>query len=1677
MLPLLAAVLFQKKKRKDTGLYHWRREKHPYYNLTVKILRARNIKGTDLLSKADCYVELKLPAASPVTSQTQVVDNSSDPEWNETFQYRIHSAVKNILELTLFDKDVLISDELTSVVFDVGGIKPGQPLKRVFKLNPEDNEELDVEFYLEKCSDAPTEILTNGVLVAHPSLCLKGTINQDKSKQKDQGNCQVKLSMPGAYEKQLCFPLKPDDNQDCGIPFVFHVDKEMCPDLEVELEQTTSFLQDGMSHDIEKQTTVLGSGVVPVKSLPVGQKVDMIVPLGEGQCLDFSMTSEVSPWDLDIRLGFDLCKQEREFLDKRKQVVAEALKTALNLRETPGKDEVPVVAVLGSGGGTRALTSLYGSLSGLQQLGLLDSTTYVCGISGSTWCLSTLYQDADWSQKDLQDAIIRARNNVSNSKAGAFSPERLKYYFQELNSMENDRRKVSFTDLWGLIVEYFLQQKEDPSKLSDQQKAVELAQNPYPIYAAINVRPNISGDDFAEWCEFTPYEVGFRKYGAFVHTEDFDSEFFMGQLIQKRPEPRICYLQGMWGSAFAASLDDICLKVVGMGLSFLEPLKDVIKVIDDCRRSHFRDPTRLKTRLVIPGGPLLQIFQDFFKSRFTSGETFNFMQGLYLHRDYVNIKKFVAWKGTHLDAFPNQLTPMEDSLYLVDGGFSINSPFPLVLQSERDVDVIVSFNYSWEAPFEVLNLTQKYCEEREIPFPKIILSKEDEKKPKECYMFMDDEDPKAPIVLHFPLVNDTFQKYKAPGIERESEDERSFGDFVIENKDSPYRTLNFTFEPYDFDRLLVLGLGPPAIGIWSAVEIPGAPVGIHQPASVRGTETSGLKGAWTQSLMFHAVPLHRMSAQMLPLLSAVLFRNEDIRFYGQRHETHPYYNLTVKLLRARNIRGIDLYRLNKQLVGELPVGPKLWGGPSASFHSGGAPLGPPGGVPVVSKANCYVALKLPAASPFTSRTQVVYNSSHPEWNETFEYRIHSAVKNILEFTFYDKDVVMDSHAKSIAFDVGNIKPGQALSHTFVLNPQKKEKKEELDVEFYLEESADSENRRKIPFFFHVDREIHPQLDLELLQTTAVIEEGWTEDLKMHTARLGTGSVPVGTLPLGQEAEFSVLLGKEQGVDLTIKVEECLQELDVRLSFDLAKGERDFLDRRKERASFTLRRLLGLPKKPRKNEVPVVAVVGSGGGMRAMTALYGNLLGLQKLNLLDILIYLCGISGSTWCLSKLYADPYWSQKDLQEAIGITRQLVTSSKVGAFSAERLAYYFHQLFLLEKEGWKVTLTDLWGLIIEYFLHQKEDPSKLSDQQAAVRWGQNPFPVYAAVNVRPHVGSNKFTEWCEFTPHEFGILKYGAFIHTEDFGSEFFMGLLLKKRAEPRISFLQGIWSSAFAANLDEIWEEVVVSKVGFLETLRDAIKVADEAHGYKPVDTSELETRMVMPGGAFSNLFQGFFSSRVSTGENVNFMHGLHLHKDYLNAKQFVAWKGLDAFPNKLTPQENRLYLIDGFFSINSPFPLMLQQGRDVDVILSFNYSWEAPFEVLHQTQKYCEDREIPFPHIAVSEKDRQKPKECYMFMDAENPKAPIVLHFPLVNNTFQQYKAPGVERETANEKSFGNFLIEGADSPYRSMNFTYKPNEFDRLLELSCYNVLNNKDTILKALALGMKRRALKKARRQ
>ncbi|NXR08125.1 PA24E phospholipase, partial [Semnornis frantzii] len=220
-------------------------------------------------------------------------------------------------------------------------------------------------------------------------------------------------------------------------------------------------------------------------------------------------------------------------------------------------EQVPVVAIMTTGGGTRALTAMYAHLLSVQELNVLDCVSYITGLSGTTWTMSNLYEDPGWSQKDLKGTLNDARKQVLKNKfLACFAPDRLKYYLKELCQREQEGHQTCFTDLWGLIIETMLHEKEDSHKLTDQQQALNQGQNPLPIYLSLNVKDKISDQDFREWVEFTPYEVGFPKYGAFIRAEDFGSEFFMGRLMKKIPESRICFLEGIWSSVFSLNLMD-----------------------------------------------------------------------------------------------------------------------------------------------------------------------------------------------------------------------------------------------------------------------------------------------------------------------------------------------------------------------------------------------------------------------------------------------------------------------------------------------------------------------------------------------------------------------------------------------------------------------------------------------------------------------------------------------------------------------------------------------------------------------------------------------------------------------------------------------------------------------------------------------------------------------------------------------------------------------------------------------------------------------------------------------------------------------------------------------------------------------------------------------------------------
>lgn len=51
-------------------------------------------------------------------------------------------------------------------------------------------------------------------------------------------------------------------------------------------------------------------------------------------------------------------------------------------------------------------------------------------------------------------------------------------------------------------------------------------------------------DFVVEWMEFTPFEVGLLKYGAYIRAENYGSKFFMGRMMKKIPESQICFMKG-----------------------------------------------------------------------------------------------------------------------------------------------------------------------------------------------------------------------------------------------------------------------------------------------------------------------------------------------------------------------------------------------------------------------------------------------------------------------------------------------------------------------------------------------------------------------------------------------------------------------------------------------------------------------------------------------------------------------------------------------------------------------------------------------------------------------------------------------------------------------------------------------------------------------------------------------------------------------------------------------------------------------------------------------------------------------------------------------------------------------------------------------------------------------------
>ncbi|NWW28837.1 PA24E phospholipase, partial [Falcunculus frontatus] len=740
------------------------------------------------VSQSDCYVSLSLPTASVQHFRTKTVQNNKNPTWNETFHFMIQSQVKNILELKVCDEDnVTPDDHLLTVFFDVSKIQLGENIQLSFQLNPQGKEELEVEFTMESSPDPPENIVTNGVLVVpgHCDSMEASTKTQPKAERK------FALTVDGSYEGTQTHTLS-----SCLCPTSparFHYIKYNQSALTVALPRRRRLSR--------VHLCVLGIGkCVYVRQgrllLPFFSPFFFFSRIGnltQGLCF--------RPRNLDARLGFDLCTDEQNFLQNRKKVVAAALKDVLHLEEDLQEHEVPIVAVSTAGCGIRALTAMYGSILGLQKLRVLDCVSYISGSSGTTWTMTKLYEDADWSRKDLGEVIIEARKQAAKCKMGAFCLKSLRNYYRELSQRTQAGHKTSFIDLWGLMIEAMLNDGKSHHRLSDQRQAVNQGQNPLPIYLALNVKDKVATKDFREWVEFTPYEVGFLKYGAFIRAEDFGSEFFMGRLMKKLPESRICFMQGMWSSIFSKNLLDAWHAADNSEDFWHRWTQDKVTEIEE-QPDLPEKPYEMATCVFTPTSGLSTTLRDILTDRPAVSKYHNFLRGFQMHNEYIQHEHFTKWKDTLLDTSPNDLRGNSEHLELVDAAFFFETSYPPLMRPERKVDVIIHLNYTGGSQTLPLEQACRYFAEQEIPFPCIGLM-DDEKNLKECYMFDGADTPGAPLLLYFPLVNDTFQRCVAPGMSR-SAAEMEQGKVDISSFSSPYSTREVSLKAEDFNKLLKL---------------------------------------------------------------------------------------------------------------------------------------------------------------------------------------------------------------------------------------------------------------------------------------------------------------------------------------------------------------------------------------------------------------------------------------------------------------------------------------------------------------------------------------------------------------------------------------------------------------------------------------------------------------------------------------------------------------------------------------------------------------------------------------------------------------------------------------------------------------------------------------------------------
>ncbi|XP_015668807.1 cytosolic phospholipase A2 [Protobothrops mucrosquamatus] len=662
------------------------------------------------------------------------------------------------------------------------------------------------------------------------------------------------------------------------------------------------------------------------------------------------------------------------------------------------------------------------------------------------------------------------------------------------------------------------------------------------------------------------------------------------------------------------------------------------------------------------------------------------------------------------------------------------------------------------------------------------------------------------------------------------------------------------------------------------------------------------------------------------------------------------------------------------------------------------------------------------------------------------------------------------------------------------------------VELFIPTAPDSRKKTK-----YINNNVNPEwnetfeiildpnqeniLEITLMDANYVMDE-----------TIGTATFPISSLKIGEKKQVPFIINRVTEVILEVSLEVC-SSTDLRFSMALCDEEKHFRQQRKTRVMHHLNKLLGADLASIR-DVPVIAVLGSGGGFRATVGFSGVMKALYESGILDCATYIGGLSGSTWYMSTLYSHPDFPAKGPKDINVELMNSISHTPLKLLTPQKVKRYIEVLWKKKRAGQPVTFTDIFGMLIGETLIQNRMDITLSHMREKINKAQSALPLFTCLHVKPDVSELMFADWVEFSPYEIGMAKYGTFMTPNLFGSKFFMGTVVKNYKENPLHFLMGVWGSAFAILINRVLGlsnshnkgptmEEELENIRLRQIVSNDSDSDDESQGPKgsenlQADISHEQTsqeswvqRMFMALVGESALFT---TREGRAGKVHNFMLGLNLNTCYplspfvgVSTQESVeddemdtAVTDPDEFDRIYEPldvKSKKIHVVDSGLTFNLPYPLILRPQRGVDLIISFDFSARPsdsspPFKEILLAEKWAKMNNLPFPKIDPNVFDREGLKECYVFKP-KNPASeidcPTIIHFVLANINFRNYKTPGVPRETQEEKDFADFdIFDDPDTPFSTFNFQYSKEAFSRLHDLMEFNTLNNLEVIKEAI---------------